>query len=112
MHFRLVLEEKLGKEIPSSSMEFLEFLEKFLANDFALLDKENNTSIVCAPLSAGGLEPSTKFSKRGGLDTISIFRVGVAGKKVGKVGGLQFLHKQSEIFNNTKVYKQKCFSLS
>ena len=36
--FRLVLGEKIGKEIPESSR--LEFLEKFLANNFALSDAE------------------------------------------------------------------------
>ena len=36
--FRLVLEEKTGKEIPESSR--LEFLEKFLANNFALSEAE------------------------------------------------------------------------
>ena len=36
--FRLVLEGKTGKEIPESSR--LEFLEKFLANNFALSDAE------------------------------------------------------------------------
>ena len=40
--FRLVLEGKPGKEIPESSR--LEFLEKFIANDFALSDAEGNTS--------------------------------------------------------------------
>ena len=40
--FRLVLEGKTGKEIPESSR--LEFLEKFLANNFALSDAEDNTS--------------------------------------------------------------------
>ena len=40
--FRLVLEEKTGKEIPEPSR--LEFLEKFLANNFALSDVEGNTS--------------------------------------------------------------------
>ena len=40
--FRLVLEGKIGKEIPESSR--LEFLEKFLANNFALSDAEDNTS--------------------------------------------------------------------
>ena len=34
--FRLVLEGKTGKEIPESSR--LEFLEKFLANNFVLSD--------------------------------------------------------------------------
>ena len=34
--FRLVLDRKTGKEIPESSR--LEFLEKFLANNFALTD--------------------------------------------------------------------------
>ena len=40
--FRLVLEGKIGKQIPESSR--LEFLEKFLANNFALSDAEDNTS--------------------------------------------------------------------
>ena len=40
--FRLVLEGKTGKEIPKSSR--LEFLEKFLANNFALSEVEDNTS--------------------------------------------------------------------
>ena len=39
--FRLVLGDKTGKEIPKSSR--LEFLEKFLASNFALLDAEDNT---------------------------------------------------------------------
>ena len=48
--FRLVLEGKTGKEMPESSR--LEFLEKFLANNFALLEAENNTS---GPLNKGGI---------------------------------------------------------
>ena len=36
------LEGETGKEIPESSR--LEFLEKFLANNFALSDTEDNTS--------------------------------------------------------------------
>ena len=40
--FRLVLEGKAGKEIPESSR--LEFLKKFLANNFALSDAEDKTS--------------------------------------------------------------------
>ena len=39
---RLVLEGKTGKEIPESSR--LEFLEKLLANNFALSDAEDSTS--------------------------------------------------------------------
>ena len=39
--FRLVLEENTGIEIPESSR--LEFLEKFLVNNFALPDAEDNT---------------------------------------------------------------------
>ena len=39
--FRLVLEGKTGKEIPESSR--LEFLEKVLANNFALSNAEDNT---------------------------------------------------------------------
>ena len=48
--FRLVLEGKTGKEIPESSR--LEFLEKFLANNFALTDAEDNTS---SQLNGGGI---------------------------------------------------------
>ena len=45
--FRLVLEEKTGIEIPR-----LEILKKFLANNFALSDAEDNTS---GPLNRGGI---------------------------------------------------------
>ena len=48
--FRLVLEGKTGKEIPDSSR--LEFLGKFLANNFVLSDAEYNTS---GPLHRGGV---------------------------------------------------------
>ena len=48
--FRLVLEEKTGKKTPKSSR--LEFLEKFLANNFALFDAENTTS---GPLNRAGI---------------------------------------------------------
>ena len=40
--FRLVLEGKTGKKTPESSR--LEFLEKFLANNFSLSVAEDNTS--------------------------------------------------------------------
>ena len=40
--FRLVLERKTGKELPESSR--LEFLEKFLAINFALSGTEDSTS--------------------------------------------------------------------
>ena len=48
--FRLVLEKKIGKEIPESSR--LEFLEKFLGNNFPLSDAEDNTS---CPLNRGDI---------------------------------------------------------
>ena len=48
--FRLLLEGKIGKDIPESSR--LEFLEKLLANNFALSDAENNTS---GPLNRAGI---------------------------------------------------------
>ena len=48
--FRLVLEGKIGQEIPESSR--LEFLEMFLANNFALSDAEDNTS---SPLNRGDI---------------------------------------------------------
>ena len=47
--FKLVEEGKTGKEIPESSR--LEFTEKFLANNFALSDAEDNIS---GPLNRGG----------------------------------------------------------
>ena len=48
--FRLVLEGKIGKEIPESSR--LEFFEKILVNNFALSEAEDNTSW---PLNRGGI---------------------------------------------------------
>ena len=48
--FRIVLEGKTGKEIPESSR--LEFIEKFLANNFALSDAEDKTSRL---LNRGGI---------------------------------------------------------
>ena len=48
--FRLVLEGKTGKEILESSR--FEFLEKFLANNFASSDAEDNTS---SPSNRGGI---------------------------------------------------------
>ena len=48
--FRLVLKGKTEKEILASSR--LEFLEKFLANSFALSEAEDNTS---GPLNRGGI---------------------------------------------------------
>ena len=45
---RLVLEGKTGKEMPKSSR--VEFLEKFLLNNFALSDAEDNIS---EPLNRG-----------------------------------------------------------
>ena len=48
--FRLVLEGKTGEEIPESSR--FKFLEKFLGNNFALSDAEDNTSSL---LNRGGI---------------------------------------------------------
>ena len=48
--FRLVLEGKIGKEITESSK--LELLEKFLANNIALSDAEDNSS---RPLNRGSI---------------------------------------------------------
>ena len=48
--FRLVLKGKTGKEIPESSR--FEFLETFLANNFALSDAVENTS---GPSNRGGI---------------------------------------------------------
>ena len=52
--FKLVLEMKTGKEIPQSS--WLEFLENFSANNFALLGSEDNTS---GPLNRGDIADLT-----------------------------------------------------
>ena len=41
MQFQISSRRETGKEIPESSQ--LEFLEKFLANNFALSDAEDNT---------------------------------------------------------------------
>ena len=65
--FRLVLERKTGKETPESSR--LEFLERFLADTFALSDAEDNTS---GPLNRGGIAdlpkaPRAKFLGSDGL---------------------------------------------
>ena len=49
--FRLILEGKSGNEIPESLR--LEFLEKLLANNFALSDTEDNT---CNLLNRGGID--------------------------------------------------------
>ena len=48
--FKLVLEEKIGKEIPELSR--LEFSEKFVINNFVLSDAEDNIS---GPLNRGGI---------------------------------------------------------
>ena len=44
--FRSIIERKAGKEIPESSR--LEFLEIFLANNFALSDAEDNSQVSAA----------------------------------------------------------------
>ena len=56
--FRLVLEGKTGTELPESSRS--EFLEKFLANNFALLDAEDNTS---SQLNKGGIGQKPKVPR-------------------------------------------------
>ena len=48
--FRFVVEGKTGKEIPEPSR--LRVLEKFVANNFALCDAEDNNS---GPLKKGGI---------------------------------------------------------
>ena len=49
-NFRLVLQGKIGKEIPDSSR--LKFLEWLLANNFVLSDTEDSTS---GPINRGGV---------------------------------------------------------
>ena len=55
--FRLVLEEKIVKEIPESSR--LVFLQKLSANNFALSDGEGNTS---------------RLMNRKGIEDLPLFR--------------------------------------
>ena len=50
MQFQISSRRKAGKEIPESSR--FEFLEKFLANNFALSDAEDKTS---GPVNRGGI---------------------------------------------------------
>ena len=50
MFYKKSKKKKTSKEVPESSR--LEFLEKFLANNFALPDVEDNTS---GPLNRGGI---------------------------------------------------------
>ena len=54
--YRLVLEGKTGKELTESSR--LELLEKFLANNFALSNAEDNTF---RPLNSGGIADLPKW---------------------------------------------------
>ena len=50
MDFRLVLEGKTGQEMPESSR--FEFLKKSFANNYALLEADDNPS---GPLNRGGI---------------------------------------------------------
>ena len=67
--FRLVL-DKTGKEIPESSR--LEFLEKFLAYNFALSEAEDNTP---EPLNKGGIYSTFTFIE----NTVEITSLGSDG---------------------------------
>ena len=58
--FRLVLEGEIGKEILESSR--LEFLEKFIANNFGLSDTEGNTFGPLKTLLAIVKSPESKVS--------------------------------------------------
>ena len=74
-------------------------------------------SVHPLPFLLGGVEAPTKFSEReGAWQDLNrggwLFLMGWGWRGGGR---LQFLHKnklKSEIFNDKKVYKQKCFSLS
>ena len=65
--FKLVLEEKSGKEMPESSR--FEFLEKFSASNFALSDTEDNTS---GPLNREGFFKIKRFIKRDLLKSLDL----------------------------------------
>ena len=75
---RLVLEGKMGRDIPESSR--LEFFEKFLANNIALSDREHNTSralnrgvIADLPLSRTLLAIRHKFQEPSFCEVIDSF---------------------------------------
>ena len=87
------------------------------------------TVIVCTLLSfffwgggKGGVEPPTKFSKKGGALTGPQFSEEDCWKRggnffrKGRGGGVAIFTKKvklkCEVFNDKKVYKQKYFSLS
>ena len=103
----------LALKFPSEVMDW--FRSYLSSREFHVnvYDKFSISGIVCtAPplpsLSAGRVEPPTKFSKRGGgLGRTSTLRRG-CWKRGGKFfqGGLQFLQKnklKSEIFNDKKI---------
>ena len=75
--FRLVLEGKTGKEMPESLR--LEFLEKFLGNNFALSDAKDNTT---GPLNRGDLYGRFTFVE----NTISNLPKGPRAKFLGSDG--------------------------
>ena len=64
------------------------------------------------PFPLGGTEPPTKFSKREGLTGSKFLEGGLLGKRGWPFSGgcnLYIKNKlRSEIFNDKKVYKQKC----
>ena len=70
--FRLVLEEKTGIEIPR-----LEILKKFLANNFALSDAEDNTleKFLANNFALSSAEDNTfEPLNRGGLADLPLLR--------------------------------------
>ena len=95
--FRLVLKGKAGKEIPEPSR--FEFLEKFLANNFALSDAEDNTS---GPLKRGGIADLPLLRTPCHIQNFAIFRrVAYLGPEAYSESYL-FRHIQaySDIFND------------
>ena len=97
--------------IPQGSYRFL-FLSSLLYQSHA--NKQLHS--VQPPFLVG--EEVMSLFKKGRLDRISVFRGGLLRKKVLIFfrGVVDFTKKKnklkSETFNDKKVYKQKCFSLS
>ena len=98
--------------IPPSSEKMgamLYFCSLLKRNSVTIFFHENlpYASLHPPPFSTCGVEPLTKFSKRGGLDRISIFRGGCweGGGDFFQRGGCSFYIKnklKSEIFNDKK----------
>ena len=98
--FRLVLERKIGKEIPESSR--LEFSEKVLANNFALSEAEDHTSRLVnrelLGIPQNSLEPSF-WEEMDSFCFISICKFGSFKNPFATITNLSEFYFRFTIFN-------------